>query len=177
MGHTSRLQPCRALLTRQSQAGMRFQKNEDLSGYIRGAHVDGPEICKGFIFQVPGQTPGVWGWNDTKALYCGRCNKLATEHIVLKEPKVHEPKKPKAKLAPPPMPVQAQSLAEQDLEALERTRAAESALQQLNDTGLNMLDESMDPLSIAAQMPKPKPKPVYVPPPAPPPGFPPATTA
>ena len=31
--------------------------NEDLNGYIRGAHVDGEEVCPGYRFVVPGSQP------------------------------------------------------------------------------------------------------------------------
>jgi len=30
----------------------RRKKNEDLSGYLRGAHQDGVDVCPGFIFHA-----------------------------------------------------------------------------------------------------------------------------
>ena len=60
--------------------------NEDLNGFKRGEHVEGPHICEQYVFQAPGQTSGVWGWNDTQALYCAACGRLASDHVVLAKP-------------------------------------------------------------------------------------------
>ena len=66
--------------------------NEDLDGYIRGAHIDGEDVCRGYLFTAPGAEPDasgrrVWGWNDLRALDCKRCGKPATEHVILRAPK------------------------------------------------------------------------------------------
>ena len=71
--------------------------NEDLNGFKRGEHVEGPHICEQYVFQAPGQTSGVWGWNDTQALYCAACGRLASDHVVLAKPTFEEIKK-----KPPP---------------------------------------------------------------------------
>ena len=67
-----------------------YTKNEDLNGYLRGAHQDGDDVCDGYEFHLPGSssTPDhvVWGWNDVASFDCEKCKRPATEHIVLREP-------------------------------------------------------------------------------------------
>jgi len=153
---------------------VRHNTNEDLNGYIRGAHQDGPDICDRFEFHKPGSssTPEnvVWGWNDLDSLYCERCKRLATEHLVLKAPKpIDEMVKPTSQL-PKPAAYTAPTgsggnLSVVDATALNpteteerRARAAEQAayFNAGYDNGTGMLDEMNDPLAINAR-PKPKP--------------------
>ena len=64
---------------------MRHNPKEDINGYIRGAHKDGPEVCPGYVFHKPGSssTPEktIWGWNDTDTFYCDRCKLPAVDHM------------------------------------------------------------------------------------------------
>ena len=158
---------------------MRFAKNEDLNGYVRGAHQDGVEICDGFEFHMPGSGYGdkvVWGWNDVKSFNCEKCKRPATEHIVLRAPKAIETKgkgmddlpagavttvqKGRAnatRAAPPDFdPTSADPTA---MSEKRRQREAETAA--FFNAGYSpdgMLDEANDPLAVAAR-PKPKPPP------------------
>lgn len=127
------------------------KSNEDLSGYLRGAHVDGAAICAQYVFQIPGQKKGVWGWNDTSAFYCASCGRLADEHVVLKEPPPLEVPRPKIKAAAARVDLNISQ------EAIEQTRADREQLATAYRTDFEMLDESIDPLSIAAQAPHQKP--------------------
>ena len=49
----------------------------DIMGCQRGAHMDGPDVCPGFRFKVPGgKNPDgstLWGWNDVGGAYCKVC--------------------------------------------------------------------------------------------------------
>lgn len=61
----------------------------DIMGIQRGAHVDGPHICPGFVFKVPGGTnpdgTPLHGWNDCSAVNCQRCGQRDTLHVVIRE--------------------------------------------------------------------------------------------
>lgn len=142
---------------------MRHSPNEDLNGYIRGAHMDGPEICEQFNFHIPGSssTPDnvVWGWNDANALYCASCKRLATEHVVLKEPNIMlvSDFKPKHAVPPPgrgPRPtVAGDAMPANPAEVmLIGAREAEAAAYlNAGADGSGMLDDSNDPLAINAR--------------------------
>ena len=142
---------------------MRHSPNEDLNGYIRGAHMDGPEICEQFNFHIPGSssTPDnvVWGWNDANALYCASCKRLATEHLVLKEPNITlvSDFKPKHAVPPPgrgPRPtVAGGAMPANPAEVmLIGAREAEAAAYlNAGADGSGMLDDSNDPLAINAR--------------------------
>jgi len=64
-------------------------RDVDIMGIQRGAHVDGEDVCPGYVFRVPGgELPDgtkVFGWNDTGAVYCARCGLRDTAHVVLKD--------------------------------------------------------------------------------------------
>lgn len=118
--------------------------NEDLNGFKRGEHVEGPHICEQYVFQAPGQTSGVWGWNDTQALYCAACGRLASDHVVLAKPTFEEIKK-----KPPPSLPSGYVL---DSSQLLSTRAYQAERAASAKTALDMLDETVDPLAVAAQI-------------------------
>ncbi|EOD05129.1 hypothetical protein EMIHUDRAFT_220223 [Emiliania huxleyi CCMP1516] len=113
--------------------------NEDLNGFKRGEHVEGPHICEQYVFQAPGQTSGVWGWNDTQALYCAACGRLASDHVVLAKPTFEEIKK-----KPPPSLPSGYVL---DSSQLLSTRAYQAERAASAKTALDMLDETVDPLA------------------------------
>lgn len=123
---------------------MQHRSNEDLSGCVRGHHAEGEHVCEMFVFQKPGQTKGLWGWNDTSALYCKECGRLATDHILLEEPKdefVHKNSLPKA------LQKDKNQMSMEQIQALrQRQHEAELAAK----TDLAMLDPSSDPLAINA---------------------------
>jgi len=164
------VKPCRPdRLARHVNHGMssgKHRKNEDLNGFIRGAHQDGEDVCAGYIFHVPGQTPGLWGWNDTQALFCKRCGKLATEHVVLKAPKdPMEKEKAKKKREPQVLPsATPQSLTPEQKELIRYHQTEQDAVSKAA-ADKDMLDETIDPLAIAAQAPERKKKPEPPPPP------------
>jgi len=84
-------------------------RDVDIMGIQRGAHVDGEDVCPGYVFRVPGgELPDgtkVFGWNDTGAVYCARCGLRDTAHVVLKDlPAAAELLKEMQKKAPLPPP-------------------------------------------------------------------------
>lgn len=139
-----------------------------------------------FASQTPGRTQGVWGWNDTSALYCGACGKLAADHIVLAAPvfePIRKPAPPAAanrhaapvsarhnlfshQSASPPACPGARRLVHRclvtrlahrcdrqvlDQNQLQSARAYQAERAALAKTELQMLDDSVDPLSIGAR--------------------------
>lgn len=90
----------------------------------------------------------MWGWNDTSALYCADCGKLAADHIVLAPP-VFEPIR---KSSPSPVVASAAQVLDQGLVQVTRAYQAERAAE--TKTDLQMLDDSIDPLSIGARTEK-----------------------
>lgn len=163
----------------------RYVKNEDLNGYIRGAHKDGVEVCPAYEFHLPGSssTPEktVWGWNDVASFDCEKCKLPAVDHIVLREPNIvkEKPEDPRkrgmADLPPGAVTSMNVGASRADPTAIDpgvvseqrrQRQAEEAAFINAGYSPDGMLDEDNDPLAIAAR-PKPKPKPP--PPPAPPP--------
>lgn len=134
-----------------------YDKDVDLNGYKRGAHEQGEEICKQYVFTVPGYDGTVWGWNDVRGFNCKACGRPATEHIVLKAPKIDEPKPKKQQQMPQPT---AATLGPLESETRRARMAEEAAKYEPGD----MLDEMNDPLAVNA---RPKPKPLPPPPPEP----------
>ncbi len=122
------------------------RNNEDLLGFIRGEHLEGPHVCEMYRFKMPGQTQGLWGWNDTSALYCDDCGRLASDHCVLAQPKLeqHATTNNKPRHAEP---LPHSTLDAQQLDELRKTRQAAKAAAQ---SDLEMLDDASDPLAIAA---------------------------
>ena len=160
---------------------MRRFAHEDLNGYIRGAHQDGPEVCPRFEFHMPGSssTPEkvIWGWNDLDALYCENCKRLATEHVVLKEPKLRtdfEKEIKPASMIPGRRPTAAAPTATggdptaANPNETEQRRAREAEQAAYFNAGYDpsgMLNEMNDPLAIAARPKAPPPPPTAPPPP------------
>ena len=167
------------LLTRTT---MRYDKSEDLNGFKRGAHVDGEDVCPGYVFHLPGSssTPEkvIWGWNDVASFDCERCKLPATQHIVLREPPKYVPTKEDEKWMPKSGRPQAQKPkasggADAVMMGSEERKAREAETAAFFNAGYSadgMLDEMNDPLAVNAR-PKPKPPPppqqYYQPPPPP----------
>lgn len=165
----------------EAAIGMRYNKSEDINGYVRGAHKNGTDICPGFEFHLPGSqsTPGnvIWGWNDIEAFKCERCKRPDVEHIVLREPVIPElkPKVERAVERPVEVATDSASGAMRDPTSANprpyfdtaARRAREAAADAFFSAGYSpddgMLDESCDPLAINAR-PKPKPAPASPPP-------------
>ena len=166
---------------------VRHAKNEDLDGYIRGAHKDGPEVCPGYVFHKPGSssTPEktIWGWNDTDTFYCDRCKLPAVDHIVLKEPEVitqikRDRAADEAGVPRPAASFNARSAAQAtgDMapdptavnpalsEQRRKRQEEEAAFINAGYSADGMLGDDNDPLAIAARPKKPPPPP---PPPQP----------
>ena len=123
--------------------------NEDLSGYIRGAHQEGEHVCEQYVFNPPGKVKGLWGWNDTSALYCKACGKLASHHIVLQEPKSDElimAQQKQRNLVKPAVKWD-NSISPEQLQSLRQTQAAAAKAAK---TDLEMLDDALDPLSVGS---------------------------
>jgi len=152
---------------------MRHLKNEDLNGYIRGAHKGGPEICDGYEFHLPGSssTPDkvIWGWNDIASFDCEKCKLPAEDHIVLRAPTpiVIKPDKKDTLRRDTVQPaVSFDPTAADPANESEKRKQREAEQAAYFNSGYDptgMLDDENDPLAIVA---KPKPKP---PPPPPPP--------
>jgi len=133
-----------------------YEKDVDLNGYKRGAHQDGEEVCKQYEFTVPGYDGTVWGWNDVRGFNCKACGRLATEHVVIEEPKILEMPKRREPVAPPSATVEP-AVAFDPHEDAERYRARAAEYEAKYEAG-DMLDEMNDPLAVNAR-PKPKPPP------------------
>jgi len=134
------------------------EKDVDIMGYKRGAHQDGVDICKHYVFDIPGRTPGLFGWNDTCAVWCKRCGKRETEHVVIRGLPEFKPEKPKFRQSAPPQA----AVQQHDPNA---TRMLDAAREQQINRDMNMLDAWNDPLSVGAQRHEAPPPP---PPEAPP---------
>jgi len=138
-----------------------FEPDVDLNGYKRGGHVDGDEICKQYVFTVPGFDGKVWGWNDIRGFDCKACGRPATEHVVIKAPKMSGMKPKPARAPAPPQP----AIDPMNTERLRAIAAEEAAKYDTSD----MLDEMNDPLAVNA---RPVKKPMAAPPPPPVPSLP-----
>ena len=145
--------------------------NEDLEGYFRGAHRDGPEVCDGFVFHVPGSssTPEktVWGWNDVDALFCAKCKRHAHEHIVLREPPKPKEVKPKPRLPAALPPTADPTSIPFDPDAAKHALRQQAASINGGYDPSGMLTEDNDPLAVNARPRKPAPpaEPTPTPPP------------
>ena len=150
---------------------MRYQTNEDLNGYVRGAHQDGEDVCAQFEFHLPGSSSTsekvVWGWNDVAAFNCAKCKMPATEHVVIKAPELREPPKPPKPLKPavhlqpnaPPPAIDPTAADPSVASELRRQREAEQAA--YFNAGYDrsgMLDADNDPLAMAARPKQPPPR-------------------
>ena len=162
---------------------MKYNKSEDLNGYIRGAHQDGEDVCPKYVFHLPGSssTPEkvVWGWNDIASFDCERCKRPATEHVVIREPPKYDPtkdKEPKIKgisgrtgeaieLGASGSGMDGKATLP-DTQERKKREAEAAAFINAGYSPDGMLDEMNDPLAINAR-PKPKPAPPPPPPPAP----------
>jgi hypothetical protein len=119
-------------------------KDVDILGYKRGEHQDGPDVCSHYVFDVPGRKPGVYGWNDTCAVFCARCGRRETEHVIIRDEVAVEASKRAAMSRPPPavaLPPAAEAQA---------ARAADAARERQINRSMNMLDTASDPLYVAA---------------------------
>ncbi len=149
---------------------MQAERDVDLMGYKRGAHKDGADVCEHFVVQTKA-VPGVWGWNDTNFLNCAACGRPAVDHVVLREPEAPDPtpervRGPVRRDAPPPQSSAASGLSSDQIAAFREAQAQMAAATKVD---LEMLDESVDPLAVAAQIrqaPKPAPSPPAPSPPA-----------
>ena len=67
----------------------KVQKDVDIMGVKRGAHMDGEDVCPKFVFKIPGgKNPDgstLWGWNDAAAASCARCGSRDLDHVVLRD--------------------------------------------------------------------------------------------
>lgn len=70
--------------------GGRYEKDVDIMGVKRGMHEKGAEKCPCYAFHPPGRIEGVWGWNDTTALFCATCGDLATSHVIISLPVIDD---------------------------------------------------------------------------------------
>ena len=135
---------------------LRHKKNEDLDGYLRGAHQDGEDICAGFIFIKPGSR-GDWGWNSIYSLECGNCGRPAKEHIVLREPPaIKTEKDKKEKLVQPSASIPGAHQISLGVTTEQKRMMTQEANAVYDD--MHMLDDKLDPLAVAAR-PKPPPPP------------------
>merc|ERR1711920_163328 len=121
----------------------------DIMGYQRGAHQDGIEKCKRFVFFKPGgrkdDGTALWGWNDTRAVTCARCGARDIEHVLVKDTvetqKAKEETRPRTQKLPPAMPLPPDH--EPPVVPSGGTKPSDVTW---------IMDESVDPLTKAAQM-------------------------